>query len=360
MPRPIRARISTSALRHNLAAVRAATHRVGTRPPRVWAVVKAAAYGHGLQAARAGFESADGLALLDFQEALELRQAGWRGPLLMLEGAFDRGDVQLARRCGLTLSVHRDEQVAWLREVPGAAIDVCLKLDTGMHRLGFAPSRAHAVHAALAEPRCGVASIALTTHFASADVPGGADEQIARFDAACAELTGARSLANSAAVFALPAAHRDWVRPGIALYGGSPFAGRSAASLGLRSAMTLSSELIAEQALRPGDRVGYGGTFVAERAMRVGIVACGYADGYPRHAPTGTPVVVDGVRTRTVGRVSMDMLAVDLSALPQARCGSAVELWGELVPIDEVAHAAGTIGYELMCALAPRVPRTID
>lgn len=359
MPRPILASLSIAALRHNLTVVRTVTRPERGSAPRVWAVVKAAAYGHGMQTAAAGFESADGMALLDFDDAVRLREAGWRGPVLMLEGAFERADVHVARAHALGLVVHRKDQIAWLRETQGAPIDVYLKMNTGMNRLGVPLARARQAHAELSAGDCGVTSLTLMTHFARADEPDGAAEQMERFDAATSDLPGARSLANSAAVFSCPRSHRDWVRPGIALYGSSPFADRSAASLGLRAAMTLASELIAVQSLQAGERVGYGGSFTAPGPMRIGIVACGYADGYPRHASTGTPVVVGGVRTRTVGRVSMDMLAVDLTALPHAVCGSTVELWGEQVSVDEVAQAAGTIGYELLCAVAPRVPRRI-
>jgi alanine racemase len=177
-----------------------------------------------------------------------------------------------------------------------------------------------------------------------------------RFETATHGIELPRSLANSAAIFAHPRTHADTVRQGIALYGATPFADRSAESLGLAPAMTLRSRLIAVQELGPGDSVGYGATFHAPHAMRIGVVACGYADGYPRHAPNGTPVLVEGVRTATAGRVSMDMITVDLTHIPGARIGSEVVLWGEGLPIDEVAESAGTVGYELMCALAPRVP----
>ena len=350
MPRPVSASVSVSALAHNLAVVR-------RRAPdsRIWAVVKAHAYGHGLPAAIRGFAAADGLALLEFDNARRLRALGWRGPMLMLEGAFGPEDVATAGELGLSLVVHHAGQVEWLREHAGRPIDVWLKLNTGMNRLGIPPDEASARHRALAMlPSVG--KVSLMTHFAEADRPGGALLQLEAFDRAPDALSGARSLANSAAIFDCPDAHRHWIRPGIALYGGSPFADRSAASLGLRAAMTLRSELIAVQALGAGDAVGYGRSFVAETPMRIGIVACGYADGYPRHAPTGTPIAVAGIRTRTVGRVSMDMLAVDLSPVPDAAIGTAVELWGANVPVDEVAAAAGTIGYELMCAVAPRVP----
>jgi alanine racemase len=224
-----------------------------------------------------------------------------------------------------------------------------------MNRLGVAPEQAGALQRTLAAMPC-VGKVSLMTHFADADRPGGAQAAMERFERATADLPGSRSLANSAAIFDVPQAHRDWIRPGIALYGASPFADRGAAALGLRAAMTLRSELVAVQALQAGDAVGYGSTFVADGPMRIGIVACGYADGYPRHAPTGTPVEVAGIRTRTLGRVSMDLLAVDLAPVPEAAVGASVELWGERVPVDEVAASAGTVGYELLCAVAPRVP----
>ena len=355
MPRPISATIRIAALQRNLAVLHRCTRRADGSGPRLWAVVKAAAYGHGLAAAQVGFARADGLALLDFDDALRLRAAGWTRPILMLEGAFEPADVATAREHGLDLTVHSAPQLAWLEARPGAPVDVHLKLNSGMNRLGFAADRFRAAHDRLAASP-GVRSVTLMTHFATADDARGVDWQLERFAAVTDGLPGPRSLANSAASLAHPSTHADWVRPGIALYGATPFADRSAAELGLAAAMSLESRIIAVQALAAGDVVGYGASFVAPGPMRVGIVACGYADGYPRHAPTGTPVMVDGIRTRTLGRVSMDMLAVDLTPLPAAREGSVVELWGERLPIDEVAAAAGTIGYELMCALAPRVP----
>ena len=355
MPRPIRATIRSAALQRNLALLRQRTRRADGTGPRLWAVVKAAAYGHGLGAAQAGFADADGLALLDFDDAIGLRARGWTRPILMLEGAFEPADVATARRHGLSLVVHDAAQIEWLEAQPGAALDLHLKMNSGMNRLGFAPERYRAAYGRVAATQ-GVASVTLMTHFATADDERGVAWQMEHFTAATEGLPGARSLANSAASLAHPSTHVDWVRPGIALYGGTPFADRSAADLGLVAAMTLESQVIGVQVLAAGDVVGYGASFVADGPLRVGIVACGYADGYPRHAPTGTPVLVEGSRTRTLGRVSMDMLAVDLTALPAAGVGSAVELWGEQLPIDEVAAAAGTIGYELMCAVAPRVP----
>lgn len=350
MPRPVRALVSVGALSRNLAVARARASGA-----RVWAVVKANAYGHGLPAAVRGFADADGLALVEFDGAARLRELGWRGPVLMMEGAFGPADLEAAARHRLSLVVHDDAHLEWLRAHRGEPLDLWLKLNTGMNRLGVPAARAAEVHRALcALPAA--RSVGLLTHFADADRPGGAQPQIRRFEDAVRGLQGPRSAANSAALIDEPLACLDWVRPGIMLYGASPFAGRGAASLGLAPAMRLHSELIAVQSLRAGDAVGYGSGFVAPAPMRIGVVACGYADGYPRVAPTGTPIAVAGVRTRTVGRVSMDMITVDLGPVPDAGIGAPVELWGEAVTVDEVGEAAGTIGYELLCAVAPRVP----
>lgn len=351
MSRPIVAEVSLPSLRHNLARVRElAPHS------KVWAVVKANAYGHGVERALQAFSEADGLALLEFDTAQRLRELGWMKPILMLEGAFEPEDARLASRLDLSLVVHRPDQLDWL--VPttaGATVPVYLKFNSGMNRLGMDARALRSAHAKFCASWPQTLP-ALMTHFANSDLPGGADEAIAAFDAACKGLPGERSLANSAAILAVGASHGDWVRPGVMLYGATPFADRDARSLGLLPAMRLSSRLIATQTLQPGDSVGYGARFRAQSVMRIGVVACGYADGYPRHAPTGTPILVDGVRTRTVGRVAMDMLMVDLTGVPQARIGSAVQLWGDQLSIDEVARSADTIGYELMCAVAPRVP----
>jgi alanine racemase len=352
MPRPISALVDLVALRHNLARARAFAPSA-----RVWAVVKARAYGHGLEHAVAAFDAADGLAVLEYEGAARLRELGWRKPVLMLEGAFEPSDVEAASRLGLSLAVHDRAQIEWLRAHRGSPIEIHLKINTGMNRLGFPPDAIAAVRQELAS-LAAVRGIVLMSHFANSDLDDGVADQLARFERCTGALPGERCLANSAATIGSPATHRDWIRPGIMLYGASPFAERSAASLGLRPAMTLRSALIAVQSLAAGDAVGYGSTFVADRPMRIGVVACGYADGYPRHAPSGTPVAVDGVRTRTVGRVSMDMLTVDLTPAPGAGVGSSVELWGPTVPVDEVARSAGTIGYELLCAVAPRVPVT--
>jgi alanine racemase len=353
MPRPIRAIFDRSALRDNLARARGLAPR-----SRIWAVVKADAYGHGLLRAASSFATADGFALLDLDDAVQLREAGVRKPILLLEGVFEVGDLSAVAEHGLSMVIHNAEQIDMLESAGlPARVPVYAKMNGGMNRLGFTPERYRAVCARLAHTS-GVASVTLMTHFADADGAAGVAEDLARFDAATEGLALPRSMANSAALLRFAQTHGDWVRPGIMLYGCSPFADESAAALGLRPAMTLESELIAVQNLQAGDRVGYAGTFSADHSCRIGIVACGYADGYPRHAPTGTPVLVEGQRTRTVGRVSMDMLAVDLEPLPQAHVGSPVTLWGEGLSADEVASAAGTVSYEMLCALAPRVPQT--
>ncbi|MGI9026173.1 MAG: alanine racemase [Burkholderiaceae bacterium] len=355
MSRPIKALVSRRAIAHNIAIVRkAAPHS------KVWAVLKADAYGHGLihllTDSSPALVRADGIAILETATAETLRELGWRLPVLLLEGCFDPADLDLAARLGVTVTVHHDEQIAMIEAARiDRPIDVYLKMNTGMNRLGFSSARYRQAHERLVATSK-VGTITLMTHFANADRPEGVTEQLAAFERGTGGLTGPRSLANSAAILAHPETQADWVRPGIVLYGASPFATRTAADFGLLPAMELHSELIAVQHLQTGDVVGYGHRYSAEREMRVGIVACGYADGYPRVAPTGTPITVDGVRARTIGRVSMDMLTVDLTNAPHATVGSAVELWGAQLPVDEVAQAAGTNCYELLCALAPRVP----
>jgi alanine racemase len=352
MPRPIVASFDLAAFRDNLAVIR---RQAGTA--RVWAVVKANAYGHGLPRAAAALADADGFALLDLDEAVRLRDLGVVKPILLLEGFFAPQDLATFAALGLTAVVHSDEQLAMLAaaRVP-RPIDVFLKLNTGMNRLGIPFERCADVFARLRDTPA-VAEVAFMTHFADADGATGVAEQLARFEEATRGFPGLRSVANSAAMLRFPETRADWVRPGISLYGCSPFGDETADALGLRPVMTLTSEIIAVQNLRPGDRVGYGRTFVARAPMRVGIVACGYADGYPRHAPTGTPVLVGGQRSETLGRVSMDMLVADLTALPEAGVGAPVTLWGEGLSCDEVATAAGTVSYELLCALAARVPQ---
>ena len=360
MPRPIFATIHTAALRHNLARARAAAPDA-----RVWAVVKANAYGHGIERVFDALRSADGFALLDLAEAQRLRALDWRGPILLLEGCFELRDLELCSRLGLWHTIHCDEQIAMLAtHKTQAPHRVFLKMNAGMNRLGFAPERYRAAWTRLnALPQ--VDEISLMTHFSDADGAKGITRQLQAFEAVTHDLPGERTLSNSAALLRHAAAigeKSDWVRPGIAVYGSSPdFPAHSAADWGLLPTLTLASKIIATQHLATGDTVGYGSSFTADGPLRIGVVACGYADGYPRHCSTGTPVLVNGVRTRMVGRVSMDMITVDLTPVPDVGMGSEVILWGRSasgagLSIDEVALAAGTVSYELMCALAARVP----
>ncbi|WP_279027081.1 catabolic alanine racemase DadX [Gibbsiella quercinecans] len=352
MPRPITATLHLSAFEHNLQVIRRHAPQAN-----IWAVVKANAYGHGLQRVWHHLAQADGFALLDFAEAILLREAGWQGPILLLEGFFRVEDLALIDQYRLTTAVHSAWQLQAIADANlTAPLDIYLKVNSGMNRLGFPPAELQASW----QWACGIGnirSITLMSHFATADGPEGVAQQIATIEQAASGMALPRCLANSAATLWHPETHGDWIRPGIILYGASPTGNwRDIAGFGLQPAMTLSSEIIGVQLVQPGARVGYGGRYTASGVQRVGVVACGYADGYPRHAPTGTPVWVDGVLTRTLGTVSMDMLAVDLTPCPQANLGAEVELWGRRLPVDDVAAAAGTLGYELLTALTARVP----
>ena len=371
MPRPIQATIHTPALVHNLQQV-----RQHAPDARVWAVLKANAYGHGIERVFPGLRAADGFALLDLDEARRVRQLGWRGPVLLLEGVFEQRDLELCSRLDLWHTVHCSQQIDLLAAHKTQQPQrVFLKLNSGMNRLGFAPDQYRSAWTRLnALPQ--VDEVSHMTHFSDADGPRGVAQQMQVFAAATCDLPGERSVSNSAALLRHGGWHgsvnasvagsvveaSDWVRPGIALYGSAPdYPLHSAEHWGLQPTMSLQAQVIGVQHLQAGDSVGYAGTFTADRPMRIGTVACGYADGYPRLCPSGTRVLVDGVPSRTLGRVSMDMLAVDLTTLPGAGYGSTVTLWGRaangtVLPIDAVAAAAGTLAYELMCALAARVP----
>lgn len=352
MSRPILATVDLPALGHNLDVVRRAAPGA-----KVWSVVKANAYGHGLDRVWRALNGTDGFAMLNLEEAILLRERGWKGPILMLEGFFHADELALFDKYRLTTSLHCNWQINALQHARlQAPLDVYLKINTGMNRLGFMPERVHTVWQQL-RAQANVGEITLMSHFAEAERQDGIAGPMARFEQAAEGLEAPRSLANSAATLWHPQAHFDWVRPGIVLYGASPSGKwQDVATSGIRPVMTLSSEIIAVQTLKAGETVGYGCRYRAQGEQRIGVVACGYADGYPRVVPAGTPVLVDGVRTGIVGAVSMDMLTVDLTPCPQAGIGTPVELWGKEIKIDEVAAAAGTVGYELMCALAPRVP----
>lgn len=349
MARPIRATIHLSALRHNLdVARRHAAHS------RIIAAIKANGYGHGMLRVAKALEAADGFAVLTMDEAIALRDAGFTQQILLLEGFFTPDELPLLVQHRIATVIHASWQVDALLRFPAAAsIPLWLKANSGMNRLGFQAGEFSAILDVL---RRHGASLTLMTHFAKADENDGIAEQFSRFNALTEHAELPRSMANSAALMHYPETHADWVRPGIMLYGASPLPLQTATGLDLRPAMTLSSRLISLYDIKTDEEVGYGATFKAPRDMRIGVVACGYADGYPRQAPSGTPILVSGKRSRVIGRVSMDMLTVDLSDIPEASIGSPVTLWGEGLPVEEVASSAGTISYELLCAVAQRVP----
>jgi alanine racemase len=351
----LRSIVDTSALRHNLARVRElAPHS------RVVAVIKANAYGHGLLAVAQALAASDALAVARLEEGLTLRAAGIDQRVLLLEGVRAPDELEAARRHRFDLMVHSFEQIELLES--RATIDslrVWLKLDTGMNRLGFRTEEFAAAHARLERIRGLQSPPPLVTHLASADERADLTTgvQLERFAAVTAGYAGERSIANSAGVLAWPASHADWVRPGLMLYGIAPYAGTTGGDFGLRPAMTLETEVIAVRSVRSGESVGYRALWRAARASRIAIVACGYGDGYPRATAAGAPVLVGGRRAPLVGRVSMDMLTVDVTDLPAVRPGDPVTLWGGEVAVEEVAARAGAIPYELICAVGSRVRR---
>jgi len=355
MSRAARAVADVSALQHNLRVVRG---RAGGA--RVCAVVKANAYGHGVDAAARGLAEADAFAVASASEALELRAAGLGHPVVLLEGAFAPADLAIAAQQGFEVVVHSSHQLAMLQEFEGAKLRVWLKIDTGMHRLGFPLAEVRAAREALVRSGAVEGAPGLMTHLARADEPDPTPtaRQLERF-AAFADLPGERSIANSAGTFGFPAARGDWVRPGLALYGISPFEGQVGAELGLQPVLALHTELIALRDVPAGESVGYLARWTAPRPTRVGIAALGYGDGFPRHAPNGTRLLVEGVPVPLVGRVSMDMLALDLTDAPRAAIGAAVTAFSAELPIEQLARASGTIPYELTCGIAARVARRI-
>ncbi|AHL76863.1 alanine racemase [Stutzerimonas stutzeri] len=353
--RPLIASIDLSALRHNYSlAKRCAPGR------RAFAVVKANAYGHGASAAvECLSDIADGFAVASLEEAEQVRAVAAGARLLLLEGCFEPDEYVRAAELGLDVAVQGEAQaIALLESSIIQPMNVWMKLDSGMHRLGFSAAALREWHARLNDaPQ--VAELNLMSHFACADERGHPlnEAQLEQFVGLLDLDFAHRSFANSAAVLTLSAAHMDWLRPGIMLYGASPFAELSAAALGLKPVMTLTAAIIAVRDVAAGESVGYGAGWVAQRSSRIATVSCGYADGYPRTAPPGTCVVIQGRRVPLAGRVSMDMLAVDITDLPQAALGDEVELWGAQVPVDELAQACGTIGYELLTKVTQRVPR---
>ncbi|MGA1376290.1 MAG: alanine racemase [Steroidobacteraceae bacterium] len=353
LPNPTRARISLAAWRHNLLQLKAASPNA-----KLMAVIKANAYGHGAVQAAGALDAADAFGVARLGEGVELREAGIVKPIVLMEGVFTAAELALALEFQLDLVVHADYQVELLeRHANSIPRVVWLKLDTGMHRLGFQAGEVVSAAARLrALPKVG--ELRVMTHFSSADERDAPETrvQLQRFESARLGLGSIEAgLANSAAVLSIPASHHEWVRAGIALYGGSPLQGRTAESLGLKPVMTLSTEVIALRSIKSGDAVGYGATWRASRPSRIATLAAGYADGIPRHLPSGTPVLVAGRRAPLVGRVSMDMITVDVTDLPEVSVGSPAVLWGEGLPVDEIASAAGTISYELLCGVTRRV-----
>ncbi len=366
MSRPILAYIDQAALKHNLSITR--RHAPNTR---IMAVIKANAYGHGLIHTAHALKSADGFALLELEAAIDLRDAGYNHPILLLEGFFSMRELALFEKYRLSAVVHHDEQVEILSRCRHRELNIFLKINTGMNRLGFPVEHFSTVFEKLSRNPA-IADITLMSHFATADEAKSNDnfkQQLHLFNRITQASTlsphaqhSSRhySLANSAAIIRYPETHRDWVRPGLMLYGASPFADQPAADLDLEPAMMLTSRIIAIQHLKKGDKVGYGCSFQTDKPMRIGIVACGYADGYPRHAPTGTPVLVNNRKCRLVGRVSMDMLTVDITDASDIQLNSPVILWGKGLPVEEIAHYAGTISYELLCAVSKRVKIVVN
>lgn len=322
------------------------------------AVIKANGYGHGLVPVARALADSDGLAVARLEEGLALRAAGLDKTILLLEGVVGADQLRLAAEQHLELMVHSAEQVDLLEgRAAGPPVTAWIKLDTGMNRLGFRAEQFASAHGRLTRIPNVVADPTLVTHLASADdrEDPKTDEQLRLFAAVTSGLSGARSIANSAALLAWPASRADWVRPGLMLYGLSPFEGDTGAALGLRPAMTLRTEVIAVKPVRAGETVGYGGTWRASRDTRMAVVAAGYGDGYPRSVPSGTPVLVNGRRAPVIGRVSMDMLTVDVTDLECIAAGDPVVLWGEGLPVEEIAARAGTIPYELVCGVSQRV-----
>ncbi len=350
------ARINLAALRHNLTVAR--RHAPDSKQ---LAVIKADAYGHGMLRVARALEAADAFAVARISEALSLREAGITKDILLLEGVSNQDELQLAQQQRLQVVVHQAEQITLLQQVTGAPVSVWLKIDSGMHRLGFRPEDVQSAYRQLCECPVVAAAPVLMTHLANADDRSSAytDEQCRHFDRAVADLEGEHSIANSAGLLGWPATRRHWVRPGIMLYGASPFVDSSATDWDLQAAMSLESRLIAINECKKGEAVGYGSRWRCPEDMRIGIAAIGYGDGYPRHAPDQTPVQVGAQRAAIIGRVSMDMICIDLRECGEAKIGDPVLLWGKaanggFLSVDEVAKKAGTIAYELFCRLTSR------
>lgn len=360
MPRPIAATIHMGALRHNLQRMREAA-----KGRTLWAVVKANAYGHGLLRAARAFEEADGLALIDLCDAQKVREQGWTKRILLLEGFFDESDLPLLEKFDIETIVHNRHMIEILKaHAPFKSLKVHIKINSGMNRLGFLATEEEGVRAEL-EAIEGVRVMGVVTHFANAEPTYEADKPAT----VSLQLSRMRQIeprpehlcmANSAATLWQDDVKGDAVRAGVALYGASPDSHYTSEDLDIRPAMTLSAKILAIQNVPAGEAIGYGSRFVTHRDSRIAVVACGYADGYPRSTPDGTPTYVEGNIAPIAGAISMDMLTIDVTDVPEAQLGSEVELWGSHIPVNEVARRCGTIGYELLCAIALRVPIVED
>ncbi|MDC0127854.1 alanine racemase [Methylophilaceae bacterium] len=351
--RPLKATINHQALLSNLAHIKKIANQ-----SKIMSVLKANAYGHNLLDVAKTLMASDGFAVLSVNEAIQLRENKFKQMILLLEGFFSKDEVNIASELRINVTVHNQRQIELINQAkPVIPINIHLKINTGMNRLGFMPNEINYLLESLGSNPY-IADIILMTHFATADEKEGIEKQLSIFNLISNNYNYPASVANSAAIIRYPESRLDWVRPGIMLYGLSPFENKIAKDLGLIPAMSLTSEIIAIQNIKAGNSVGYGLTFKANKDMRIGIVACGYADGYPRHAKNGTPVAIDGHLSSLVGRVSMDMLYVDLTEIQSANIGSKVELWGEKISVDTVAQFSGTVGYELICAISAsqRVP----
>ena len=353
MTRPARVVINLGALRHNLARVRELSPN-----SRIMAIVKADAYGHGITRVATVLSSADAFGVACLEEARELRAAGITQPVVLLEGPYAASELTEIVQLDLEAVIHDRTQVEMLESVNlTSPVPVWLKIDSGMHRLGFLPEFFQEVWQRLHNCKAVAADIRLMTHLASAnerDNPMTA-AQLACFRDLCRDIEAGQTIANSAGILAFPETHADWVRPGLMLYGVSPLIDSYGDAEGLLPVMTLESQLIAIKKLRANEPVGYGATWYCPEDMPVGVVAAGYGDGYPRHAPSGTPVLVNGKRASLIGRASMDMLIVDLRKQPHAKVGDPVVLWGKGLPVEEIANHAGTIPYELLCGVHKRL-----
>ncbi len=364
MPRPISVQVIPSNIQHNLGVL-----KKHANPAKIFAVLKANAYGHGIKNIYSGLFSADGIAVLDLEEAILLRELGWKKPILLLEGFFNYGDINIIINYNLITVIHSIEQIRILDvfykqnnniHKHNNNIHIYLKMNTGMNRLGICNHVYLNIYNEL-KAKPWLASLTHMSHYANSDIQSsiGIDEQLTIFNQITSNLPEAKSTSNSGAILWHKNAHFDWVRAGIALYGASPSGVyNDIKHIGLKPCMNFNSEIIGIQNVKQGQAVGYGSRFVALHNMRIGVVACGYADGYSRHAKDGTPIIVNNQLTSMVGKVSMDMLTVDITNI-EAHIGSSVQMWGEQLHIDEIAQNSSTIGYELMCAIAPRVPKIV-